>query len=326
MRRFHSSSALAALATGCLLASISTRLPAQAARADAAPVVLAEESQSVLQVYFLRHAVAAEVSDTLRSLAPGGEDFVCTADRRTNSILLLTEPSTHAEVKKMLEVLDVETQAKPPSPKVAARIYRFKFLEADKDTAKILQLALGDGAEFAHVPTQNAFVLRGDPTMHAAMGELLASLDQPAAKTSQPTRRVRIVWLAEPDKRREEPVDKPVPADLASVSTSLEKVGVTGLRLAAQVIIQTDEGGRFVLESGPSLNGDSVEFTSTGQLISRGPGDLALDIELDCSHKHGEKITSLKTKVRAPIGHPVVLCVAPTGNLQMAFVVQVLED
>jgi hypothetical protein len=144
------------------------------------------------------------------------------------------------------------------------------------------------------------------------MQRLLGEVDRPPVlRPEEEPCRVRIVWFVglEPGVKE----DAPPPPDLGDVIEELSAIGVTNLHLGAQTIVQaiTNEEFEVAAETDPIWGGPNrLEFSGElGDTVGTARR-LTVDLKIEDSEQ-GEVVCRLTTSLVAPIGHAVVLGVAP---------------
>ena len=106
--------------------------------------------------------------------------------------------------------------------------------------------------------------------------------------------------------------------------------------MLAQSFLQAVENEKFSLSSTPMLD-DSCMLEINGSFTGNSDrGNPQLSITLMASklgrvqQRTGPRgmnktLCSLETRIEAPLGHPVVLCVSPVDLLTSVFVIQILN-
>jgi hypothetical protein len=280
-----------------------------------------------IRIIPLRNLHAGEAAELIQKLFGGA--VKAAADTRSNSVVLLVlephvVPPILPQVLELLERLDAA-----PGPQEApdwreTKVIRLRHARLDETLEKILQLAVGEVAEFVTDARQNLVVVYGEAKAIAQAQALLTELDQPeATEKLRGSMQVRVVWLL-----KSETLElAPPPPDLQHAVEELAKLGITGLGVAAQGIVQAIPDGDFQLASQVVLGQKhSTQLTISGRLRERAEKATELRLSITAGEVGGRtKLAQLSTTVIAPPGHPVVLCVTPIDEATSVFIVEVMR-
>ncbi len=143
------------------------------------------------------------------------------------------------------------------------------------------------------------------------------------------SRRLRVAWLLQADGERL----RPPPEDLKEIVEELARSGVGGFKLVAQPMIGVmTNGTSFTLDCSLDDPQAPIHLGIKGSLIEKTPGIIQIQLSVEANQQkekagavqRTDRLFSLSTVGETPAGHPVVLCVTPTGEKTSAFVVQAM--
>jgi hypothetical protein len=101
----------------------------------------------------------------------------------------------------------------------------------------------------------------------------------------------------------------------------LAKLGIAKPRLAAQAAVNAAPNAEF---QATGLAGSATQFSMTGRVSEKKDGPtLQIEIRATRQQPAAQELGSVHTEIAAPLGHYVVLGVAPTLGGTSVFVVQV---
>jgi hypothetical protein len=299
----------------------------------------------------LKQADATEVVHVLGNLFVGGgrggfsgplqlETII--ADPRTNSLVIRAPEEVLQQVIEIVKQLDAPQQARE------IKIFQLRHTLAS-DVSNALGAIGGGSIRIAVDAVGNRVIAQGDAATLDTVEALLIRLDEPPkveekapAPPAEEDVQVRLVWLVAGLK--DSPLADP-PADLKNVVEELEKMGVVGLKTAAQVFVKSVPGKPFTVRGSAMLNDPcSLEVSGTfargrspsgvaagvfGGGVGGEAAEAAPSAVLEISVKaipsapyQGKSLADLQTSITAPEGHSVVLGVSPVGELTSVFVVQ----
>ncbi len=296
-----------------------------------------------VRIFSLQHAKVAEVEDVINAALNWRDTrSTCTADARTNSLVINAPDAQMSVAEQLLKALDVESSpgVTPNAPQQPIKVFSLRHLNARQSLESVLTLLLRDRGDAAF-DMQNRVVVRADPATLLLVADLLTKLDvepevKPNSNAVEPAAiRARLVWLVSGGEKMELPAP---PDDLAEVIQELGKVGVTGLRLAAQTMVEAVSDEPFTVSSSAMLENPWRLSASNKIVVHKESPDLNPSWSIELTG--GEQLDApggpprppgrpeaatfiLKTAVSAPLGHPVVLGVTPIGKKTSAFVLQV---
>jgi hypothetical protein len=294
----------------------------------------------VIALKYAKATQAVEVLSNLfvasgRGFGAAGQPETIIADPRTNSLVVRAPDDVLQQVIEIVKQLDAPQQAH------ALQVFELRHTPAS-EMHNALQQVAGADVKIAVDAVGNRVIVQGDADTLQVIEALLMRIDQPppdkepadepppAAEDVQ----VRLVWLVAG--LTDAPAGPP-PADLENVVKELEKMGVTGLKTAAQVFIKTVPATPFNV-SGSAVLDQSCSLEVSGMYAPRRPGSpraapgagegkgaappAVLQISVKANPYQGQPLADLQTTITAPEGHSVVLGVSPVGELTSVFVVQ----
>lgn len=290
-----------------------------------------------IKVFTLKNASASQSLNVINNLVGAGVQV--TADDRTNS-LIATGPKKELE---MLEALLIRMDQVQTGDSMTLRVYPLKHASPE-NTVNTLN-SLGLGALYSMDTENRRLLVRGDEEVHKAIEEMLQTIDAPKEKPKPQPMQLRIVWLVE-EKLAGKDAREPA-KNLEKVITVLnDKLGVTNLKMAAQLLVtidptKDDRDEPFTAHGTTSLQeGLSVRLEVVGQIIGQEDGKPTIQLSIEASQPDANAdqafrgrsntpsnrtLTSLTTKVAAPAGHSIVLGMTPIHSTDSVFVLQVLS-
>ncbi|HEY8504081.1 MAG TPA: secretin N-terminal domain-containing protein [Gemmataceae bacterium] len=307
-----------------------------------------------LTVVQLKFANAEEVARVIMSVF-GKDATRVSADPRLNSLVISAPRSTAEAIKKLVETLDREGGAEPVRQ---IKIFTLRHIRPDRNLQELLRLAAQNLTVGIDERT-NSVIAMGTTHDLEVLAALVTRLDvepPPPDPAEKEEMRVRVVWLVTGLARKD---PAPPPADLAPVLRELEKIGVTDLGLAAQVVISTGMENRFTVQGSAALDDPCVlnisGIVSRAERIQppedprvrgfggardrdrgppppvtvRAPADgrlprMQITISAVSTRQPQAELAHLETTIAAPLGHSVVLGVTPIESKTSVFVVQFL--
>lgn len=326
------------LSTCCIWASlislpvISVMGQAPAPSAPKKPASVADLNvEKRFNVFELKHSDASYLKDRIEVLLV---EFDRTAtileDIHNNRLIVRADANAMSAIEALLKVLDIPREKRPEEQR-ATKFLRFQ-MEPDAAAESVMKLFLSHHGRLSIDSARNLVVVQDTVD---AVEKFERSLEEyelvRRANTFQGDAKVRLVWLI--NGVRDGDLAQP-PKDLQGVITELATIGVTDLRLAAQAIVKTTGDRQFEIKCSPYV-GNPCEFEVQGVLISKLGEINGLNIRLTATEKvplpdgapgqvaELKRLCNLDATVRAPLGHTVVLGVAPTEKKTSVFVVQV---
>jgi hypothetical protein len=201
-----------------------------------------------------------------------------------------------------------------------------------------LETAAGEGSSVILEPDSRSIIVKARPAGMLVVESVLSQIErqpQPAAAPAVRLR-VRFLWLVSGL-----PADKsaPPPDDLLPLVEDLQRIGVTGLRLATQNVIETTPGRRFLIKASPIL-ANRCDLVLEGQFVSAACSQPSVELRAKVveyapylePEKNGYKVferrdlCELETTVVAPLGKAIIAGVTPVDRMMAVFVVQVLPQ
>jgi hypothetical protein len=291
---------------------------------------------TVIALKYAKATQAVEVLSNLfvasgRGFGAAGQPETIIADPRTNSLVVRAPDDVLQQVIEIVKQLDAPQEAQQ------LQVFELRHTPAS-EVHNALQGVVGADVKIAVDAVGNRVIVQGDADTLEVIEALLTRIDQPpperepadAPPPAAEDVQVRLVWLVAGLK--DSPAAPP-PADLENVVQELEKMGVTGLKTAAQVFVKTVPATQFSV-SGSAILDQSCSLEVSGIYARRRSGSgpvgapaarddkAAAPAVLEISVKASPHLADLQTTITAPEGHSVVLGVSPVGELTSVFVVQ----
>ncbi len=294
-------------------------------------------------IYRLKYARADAIAKTLHFLLADEKWTSTTAvasETASNSLIVSASAQQQEEVEALIEKLDI-----PPARDVAreGEIRVFALVNAEaRDVAEVITTLLGPDEKIAVDERTNSILVQGTQGTLLVIDAILTRLDETAARDLKKrgpgtTFQVRVVWLANglSDDDAAEPS-----ADLKDVLDPLRLMGVKDLRQVGQVIVNTTPDGQFQVRCSPVLNQRSSDLEITGEFDTR-QETPTLRIQLSANQTEEvpqtdprrkpstgktKTLVDLTTVIAAPLGHYVVLGVAPVEKMTSVFIVQIIAS
>jgi len=322
-------------------------------RLDAAP----DESRELGTVIApLKNARASELAPIIQKAVPGLRDCIAWP---AGDLLLLTGSLASVETARtLIEKLDTaSTRAPAPSPvppplppqppgrhvpqppkDLTTRVFALKYTQPGDTIVNALRSVAGSGSSIFADERTRSIIVTAQPAGQKAVEDVLAQLDRPATQPeTTPVRlRIRFLWLVSglPEDKSSAP-----PADLLPLVEELQRIGVSGLRLAAQSIVEGVPGHEFLIEASPML-ANRCNLRIEGRIQEQTGARPCIELEAAASEhapymepeKSGYKVyqtrelCSLQTTLVAPLGKAIVAGVTPIDKMTAVFVVQVLPQ
>jgi len=301
-----------------------------------------EDNQpTAVRIFALKYAKAEEVAKTISKAAPGRPPILAVPDYRTNAVIITTAAERFKVVEELVKLLDAPARDTASGHNVQVVI--LKNARAS-ELAKMLQPMVPD-AIFAADSLSNTLVFSASDSTKMIVEQLVQRLDQerPGAEPPQ-GRKVRVVWLVSG-------LDLPAPPpDMKDVTEELATMGVEGLGLGAQSIVQTVSSGKFSVQCSPvAFSRCRLEMKGTLEEDRNGPPRVELTLSAMgllqppppvvpqptpaagplppqpvLPSPGPNQLASISTTLMAPPGHKVVLGVSPIEKYTSVFVIQVL--
>lgn len=281
--------------------SNSAREPAKAATRAV------DEQTTIFEVFQLRHATSNEVAIMLRELVRGA-DLI--PDLRTNSVLVNGTAGQMDLVRKLVKQIDQPFE-KPDDTNVT-KIFR---LQSDaNEVYSTLRVMTPDKVLLVADIQSNSLIATGSMTQLGEIAALVEALDiKPAA---QKPLQLRVIWLSS-DAESSTKAD----SRLASVMTSLERVGINDLAKKAQLLVNVSEPN-CDFSIGGSV-GANTSIQVHGERIGEGTSPTRLDIMIQV--KSGQSPLDIEATVTISPEQMVVLGATPSSESQSVFVVELIE-
>jgi len=294
-----------------------------------------------VEVIRLNHSNAPSFAEQLQNLMP---DILLSADARRNALLLRGTSSQLERVHELVKELDVPPPEHGPEETIPTivRALPLQYTTVDEQLVRSVQLLLPmnpfapSGPRLALDRQHNQIVARGTDEALAEVESILRQFDRPMADddAQQEERtggqvRLRVVWLVS----KEAGTTRAVPEDMLEVVDELQGLGITGLGLGAQTMIQTVLDDPFSSSSFTQLNA-RWNMTIQGTVSAeRDQFRLTLRISTrsqrppSTSGNEGHSVDSaeFETTILTASGHSIVLTMSPIGTMDSVFVVQLTD-
>ncbi len=268
----------------------------------------------------LKNRTAEDAAQLVQELLTGQNNIgkvSLVSDTNANTLIVMGGAEAVDLIEELLQVIDV------PSSQTTS--FTLKNAIAG-DAVRVLHDLFGDDSRFAVDERTNSVIVSAQPELLTVVEALLIRMDDSdAIKPISHTRRVRVIWLVS---GLNDPPPSVVPDDLKGVVAELTKLGMRDVHLAAQVIVNTN--GKFMTNAEAMLDSPcQLEVGGELRSVDADVGQNWLEIQIDASREARgvqAKLSYVNTELTTPLGHFVVLGVAPVASLQSAFVVQVTEN
>jgi hypothetical protein len=270
------------------------------------------------------------------------EDLNVAVVDSTHSIIVQADPATMSIVEALVAQLDRE----PEGPSDAREIHVIplgSIFQIDQAVEQALKMALEDVGEFAIDRLRNSVIVNAPASAVARVEQILEKMQRlpmaaPDMKDQQC--RVRIVWLV--GNQTGTAVTRPggnelpaPPEDLKPVLNELNALGIRNVGLIAHLMVAT-AGGKYELSAMPSLpvRGEEIScsLVVSGQVLPAAGNSRQVEFQLSIVEETPRPgvsrpvLASMKTSVKTPLGHSVVLGSAPIADLNSVFVLQLLPE
>lgn len=214
------------------------------------------------------------------------------------------------------------------------KIFQLKHLQPDANLMSMLATIADEQVRFAPDEDRKVVVATGTSRALAVVEAFLSRVDaddaQPATDQGARELQMRLVWLV--GGLADDAAAIP-PPDLEIVTRELEKMGITNLTMAAQLVVNCTEGQEFSVSGTAKVNEPctlKVAGLLGGERRAGLPdADLAkeswLRLQISATAAGGEQLQhfcQLQTTVKAPIGRGIVLGVTPVQSKPSVFVLQ----
>lgn len=293
-----------------------------------------------VHVVRLQHINAKSAAQTLQQVYEHKLRVV--AEPSANSLVIAAEKEQLKSVLVLLESLDVE-QAAVRRPEVVTHAIELKQRHS-QDLALLLNLVIEGTHKRGQVALdeqRNLLIVQGEAEIIETVDLLVEQLDRPIdtvlsrQSAGVDHYRVRVVWLVS------ESGDVSlgaVPPDMKEVVAELEKIGVSDLGLAAQLIVAATPGEDFMTMGATDLD-TTYTVDVGGKITVVDQDDVRLELGVQGSgvrkvvgrshptdppaSTHVTTPLNLHTTITAAAGQSVVLGVTPLGERTSVLVVQV---
>ena len=294
-----------------------------------APPPQALKATDEIKVFSLENAKAADAKGIVSDLV--GNVVKLTADERTNSLIGIGPKGDLEVVEALLLRLD-ESQ----EPRLDVRAYILNQISVE-DVAKSLE-KLGVDADFAVDAQGGRLLVRAKQDIHKSVAEFLQAMESPMPEAKTERMQLRIIWLVD-EKLAGKEAREPAKNLEKVVKVLEEKLGVTNLKMAAQVFINVDvaQGRPFTAQGTTSFSEVGEAELAVEGMVNQTP-TTTMDISIrarqvsqrssrgDGFTRNTDELASINTSVAAPLGHSIILGMAPIQSADSVFVLQVLDN
>ena len=215
------------------------------------------------------------------------------------------------------------------------RVFRLAYADSASLVQILSDIKKGGSTRIATDRKTNSIIVSATATDLREIEALVQALDRPGQQQEsrnadrQPKEhrsvRVHLAWIVGRPLN-----EKPIPPALQPIVKELEKLGFKSSALATQAVIRTLPGGRFNCTCQFAIRHPaSLQAHGTLSAPEGGDGPLTLQIEIgthDLSTDPKTELSTVQTVISAPLGHPVVLAVNPSGDFMSAFVVTLTPE
>lgn len=287
-----------------------------------------------LRVYRLKHINADEALQVVTRIFGQVPQMRVSSVGSSNALLVHGSRMIQSEVEALLSHLDAESAAPAEPARPLFRSFPLENIVPDAGLHDALTLLIPDQklGRFLIDPARGLLLVRANrETMEAVQGLLVLLREAQVRTVSQEqSLQLRLFWFASGVAR--DGADS-TPAELRDAVAEIESLGVEKPRLVAQTMVRLVPGGRFETGGVARLTAP-CSMTITGSLLaeeqrpaaerrdSSGLDNLVLNVNLAATTENGRKICNLQSRLGLPVGHPVVLGLAPSDGITSAFVVQ----
>ncbi|NLE60087.1 MAG: hypothetical protein GX616_17175 [Planctomycetes bacterium] len=318
-------------------------------RLDAAPD---ESGETNTVITSLKKARASELAPIVQKVVPSLRE--CIAWQPGNSLLLTGSTASIETARALIATLDAASVETPPPQPVplpprghlppqppkdlTTRVFSLKYAQPNSTIVNALRTVAGsESSIFADERTRFVIVSARPAGLDAVEG-LLAEIDRPATQPeTAPVRlRIRFLWLVSglPEDKSSAP-----PADLLPLVEDLQRIGVSGLRLATQNVVEATPGRRFAVRASPVL-ANRCDLEIEGRFLDETGSQPCLELEARAveyapylePEKNGYKVfekrelCTLETTIVTPLGKAIIAGVTPVDRMTSVFIVQVLPQ
>lgn len=279
-----------------------------------------------LKIFKLVHMRPADASAMLSELyrdvvQKPGNPLRFAIDQRTNSLIATGDRELLRVVEALLLRLDTP-QKSEPTAKMKTVVFQLKNISASDAIAAAAALGLEDTRMQADA-VSNSLVVYGPAEAISQVKELIQELDNSRSSDRFEDFVFRVVWLVDSSLMPDDAA--PIPEDLRSPIAKLsKKVGMGELRTAAQMVINVGqtEMGTFGATGSARLERPCI-FEFEGTLEAR-TGRLKVQISAQETGAEAPLCT-LRTIIKTPPGHPIILGMTPIDSKASVFVVEMME-
>ena len=306
---------------------------AQAQFGGGTPVELA-----AIEIIYLKHAAANDVAKAVSQVFAqrNSQKVDIVPEERLNAVVVSAPKEAQREIMELIAALDKDQVALEQQVK----IFDLQHATPSPSLLQTLSSMLDPSTQLSYDTERNIVLAVGTPSSLSVIEAALLRIDEKptlreqAARRKPQDRQVRIVWLVA-DLKDDAAPDPP--KDLENVVKELERIGITNVKMAAQLMVNAMEGEQFDASGSTSMFPPfkcNVEVSGmifdprTGPSSTAAANDepvLQLGVVAQTvESREAINLCQLETVIRAPVGQSVVLGVTPIDSRQSAFVVQLI--
>ena len=290
-----------------------------------------------VHVVKLKHIDAGSVAETLQRVYL--DTLRVVPEPSANSLVISAQEARLKSVLELVRSLDVQ-RVISQRPEILTKTIKLKHNHSPGFPALLNRIIEGTNkrGQVALDEERNLLILQGEDTVLTMLELLVRQLDLPVdtssgALTEMEGRQyqVRVVWLVSDS--GDAPL-RDVPPDMKEVVAELNKIGVSDLRLAAQMMVAAMPGERFVTQGATELDGQYM-LEIGGEIVDVDRARVRLELGVEGSGMAGMRRVegemrswasaplNVRTTIIAAAGQSVVLAVTPLGARTSVLVVQV---
>ncbi len=259
----------------------------------------------VIKTYALEHARASDVAGVLESVIIG--NFRIVPEMRTNRLIVSAGASLHAKMVDTITTLDRPVKQAAVAPGTVTEILtpRHRPVSALLET---LQMNLSRGGRIVADEARNAIVVRDEADNVRSVKALMNDLDVASRGLS-----LQFLILGPGGQ------DMSKVPDAKKVTSELESLGLSGYGIRGRAAVRSVEMSKFGAEG--MFDRGMVSIDGRVRLVPDGGiaeldlrAKISLDIEVEDARKMVPAVAQITSTLRVPLGHLVVVGLAPAGG------------
>jgi len=289
-----------------------------------------EKAENHIAIYKLEHIEVDSLFEVVATMLEG-KNVRMQADPRGNSLIVLGDDNAHAEVQKVLKVIDRESTSNSE--------IRFYVLGYSKctDVAESLQHLIDSETEseirISCDPKMNSLIVMAEPNQFKMIDAVVKRLDAPVNQQTDaaPDCTVRITWLAESKGHAPllvESLAQPASA-LKSLIDGLKKT--EGFEEVKTVTACSTRVGLSDATQKKEFSNSSIRHTDYSEYSMKVSGfvtrksDDKYDLEISIDLMNDKSTMSVGSTFSIPKNHPLALSISDFGILKSVAVIEVVE-